>query len=125
MTEQIEFILRWVIGVQLTFWGLNGFFHWKPIPPSAEAINNFTEACIKSKFIMPTVKVFEIVFGIFLMTGFCTLLSLAALAPIIFVISGLHLCHNKKSWQVIVPITLPFLTLVVLAYEKWKNLFLN
>ncbi|MGZ3744070.1 MAG: hypothetical protein ACXWRE_06035 [Pseudobdellovibrionaceae bacterium] len=125
MMEHIELLLRWIFGLQISFWGFNGFFHWKQIPPSPQVINDFTEACIKTKFILPTVKIFEIVFGILLLTGVCTLLSLTALAPIIFVISGLHLCHNKNPWPVIGSITFPFVILVILKYDNWRNLFLN
>ncbi|HEY8270020.1 MAG TPA: DoxX family membrane protein [Pseudobdellovibrionaceae bacterium] len=121
--EHIELLFRWILGLQLAFWGLNGFFHWRPVSPSAKPINDFTEACIKSKFIMPTVKSFEVIFGIFLVAGFCTPLSLVALAPIIFVISGLHLFHNARPWPVITAITMPFLALVILNYENWRMFF--
>jgi uncharacterized membrane protein YphA (DoxX/SURF4 family) len=122
MIEHIELALRWILGLQLTFWGLNGFFHWRPIPPSAKAIDNFTITCIESRFIMPTVKTFEIVFGIFLLMGFAIPLALMMLSPIIFVITGLHSLHNKKSWEVLVPITLPFIALAILQYEAWLKL---
>lgn len=125
MIDYIEFVFRWILGLQMAFWGLNGFFHWKQIPPSAKAINDFTQACLDTKFIMPTVKVFEIVFGILLLSGFFTLLALVALSPIVFVISGLHLCHNKNPWPVIGLITVPFLVLVILEHGKWRELFLS
>jgi hypothetical protein len=74
---------------------------------------------------MPTVKIFEIGFGALLLTGSYTLLSLLALAPIIFVISGLHLFHSKKAWQVIGPLTLPFLALITLHGKDVQNLLLG
>jgi len=122
MLEWTELIFRWIFAGQILFWGLNGFFHWKAIPPSADFINEFTEACVKSGFIMPTVKIFEVVFGSLLLTGFARGISLIALAPIVFVITGLHVRHNKKAWEVLVPISLPFLILVILNFEKWNSL---
>ena len=123
MLEWTEIIFRWILGLQLVFWGLNGFFHWKEIPPSTDFINEFSDVCFRSRFILPTVKIFEIVFGALLLTGAYTLLALVALAPIIFVISGLHLLHNKKSWEVLLPITLPFLIIVILYLMKsWADL---
>ncbi|WP_413289155.1 hypothetical protein [Bdellovibrio sp. HCB337] len=124
MLEWLEIFCRWVLGLQFLFWGLNGFFHWRPIPPSAQPINDFTEACIKTRFIMPTVKIFEIAFGALLLTGKATIVAWAALAPIVFIISGLHLLYNKKYWEVLLPITLPFLLILVLNFEKWQNLLL-
>lgn len=122
MIEHIELLLRCILGIQLTFWGLNGFFHWKQIPPSSKVIDNFTAACIESRFIMPIVKVFEIVFGIFLLANFAVPLALVMLSPIIFVITGLQALYNKKSWEVLVPISLPFAALLVLHYEAWLKL---
>lgn len=119
MIDHIELLLRWILGGQLTFWGLNGFFHWRQIPPSPAAIDSFVAACIESRFIMPTVKVFEIVFGLFLILNFSVPLALIMLAPIVFVVTGLHLLHNKKSWQVLLPISLPFLILLGLHWERF------
>jgi hypothetical protein len=66
MNFYLEAGLRIILGFQLMFWGLNGFFNWVKIPPSGPVIENFVSACIQTKFIMPTVKIFEIVFGFFL-----------------------------------------------------------
>lgn len=105
MTDHIELALRWILGGQLTFWGLNGFFHWRPVPPSPPAIDRFVTACFDTQFIMPTVKIFEIVFGLFLVLNFATPLALTMLAPVVFVITALHLLHNtKKSLEVVVTI---------------------
>jgi uncharacterized membrane protein YphA (DoxX/SURF4 family) len=109
----VEVIFRWILGLQLVFWGLNSIFHWRPIPPSSAAINDFTEACIKTKFIMPTVKLIEIAGGLLLLAGFHIDIALTALAPLIFVITGLHVLFNKKSWEVLIPITLPYLVLMI------------
>lgn len=124
MLELLEMALRWILGTQLFFWGLNGFFQWKKVPPSSEIINQFTELCIQSKFIMPTVKTVEIVGGVLLVLNLATPLALVTLAPLIFVITGLHLFHNKRWWEVIVPLSLPFITLMALHYESWQKLAL-
>lgn len=115
MLDYIEIICRWVFGLQMAFWGLNGFFHWRAIPPSSEGVTRFVDACIETRFIMPTVKIIEIVGGIFLLCKFAVLLNLLIFAPIIFVITLLHLFHNPKPWPVILPVTLPFL--VVFAWH--------
>lgn len=122
MIEYIELVLRWALGFQLAFWGLNGFFHWKQIPPSSPAIDKFTAACFESRFIMPTVKIFEIVFGLLLLLDKATPLALVMLAPIVFVITGLHILYNKKWWEVLIPLSLPFALLVSMHYEAWLKL---
>ena len=123
MTDHIDLVLRWILGGQLIFWGLNGFFHWRPVPPSPPALDRFVTACFETRFIMPTVKIFEIVFGLFLVLNFATPLALVMLAPIVFVITGLHLLLNtKKAWEVVLPITVPFFVLVGLHYDAWLRL---
>jgi len=123
MLEWFEIGCRWALGLQLLFWGLNGFFKWKAIPPSADFIDRFTDICIQSKFIMPSVKIIEIVFGFILLTGYGTLLALVFLGPIVFLITGLHFFHNKKRWGVIIPITGPYLLLIFSQQSHFLALF--
>lgn len=126
MWDWMDLGLCWVLGLQFIFWGFNGFFHWKSIPPSPPFIEHFSEACVQSKFIMPLVKILEIVGGVLLLTKYYAFLGLYLLAPIVVVISGLHWFHNqKKSWQVLLPISLPFAFLLIIRFEDWKNLFLR
>lgn len=124
MISWIEILLRWILGLQLVFWGLNGFFNWKPIPRSDDFITRFADLCFESRFILTSVKWVEIIFGALLLTGSGTLISLVFLGPIVFVISGLHFFHNKKSWQVLVPITLPYVLVVIMNWNIVKTLLI-
>ncbi|MBK9323082.1 MAG: hypothetical protein IPM97_09120 [Bdellovibrionaceae bacterium] len=123
MMEWLEIGCRWALGLQLLFWGLNDFFKWKAIPKSADFIDHFTNICVQSKFIMPSVKTIEIVFGFALLTGYGTLLALVFLGPIVFLITGLHLFHNKERWSVIIPITGPYLLLLFTQQNYFLGLF--
>lgn len=118
-----EVALRVLLGFQLVFWGLNGFFHWIKIPPSGPVIDGFVEACYRTKFIMPTVKLLEIIFGFFLLIGFLVPASLLGLAPIVFVITGLHLLHNPKPWGVLLPFCGPYAILLIIHSLTWLRLF--
>lgn len=120
--EWIEITCRWALGLQLLFWGLNGFFHWKVIPPSSDFIAQFSDVCVKSRFIMQTVKILEVFFGAMLLSGYGTLIALIFLGPIVFVISGLHVFHNAKWWQVLVPITVPFMILLLTQEAHFRLL---
>jgi uncharacterized membrane protein YphA (DoxX/SURF4 family) len=118
MLMWLEIICRWLLGLQFLFWGLNGFFHWRAVPPSADFIQRFADLCGESKFIMPTVKVFEIIFGALLLSGYSTILALIFLGPIVFVITGLHLLHNRKWWEIILPISAPYLLILLFQEER-------
>lgn len=121
--EYLDLALRWIFGLQIAFWGLNGFFHWVKIPPSAEVIEKFTQACIDTKFIMPTVKILEIAAGLLLLFNFSTALCLALLAPIMFVITGLHVFYNPKPGAVLIPLVLPYSALWLLNGVVFLRIF--
>ena len=110
--ELMDFSLRVILGLQLVFWGLNGFFHWIEFKNQPVAINNFVVACIQTQFIMPLVKIIEIATGTLLIFNFFPRLCLLLLSPVIGVILLLHLFHNlKKSYEVVLPLGIPFLGL--------------
>lgn len=117
MLSYIETTCRWAFSLQMIFWGFNSFFHWLAIPPSSKGVTKFVEACVDTRFIMPTVKFLEIVCGIFLLCNFAVLLNILIFAPIVFVITLLHLIHNSsfwsKFWPVVLTISLPFLIIFV------------
>lgn len=112
MNEIVESVIRWLFALQMVFWGLNGFFHWIQIRPAGAVIEKFVQACIETRFIMPTVKLIEIVFGFCLLFGFLVPLSLAIFAPLMFIVTGLHIWHNPRPWSVLVPCTLPYILLL-------------
>ncbi len=114
MNEYIEPALRGIFGIQMLFWGLNGFFHWIQLPPASPAIEKLISACIESRFIMFTVKSIEVLFGACLVLGFMVPLSLLMFAPIMFVITGLHLLHNPRPWLVLISYTFPYTILLLL-----------
>lgn len=101
-------VLSTILGLQFAFWGLNGFFNWFPPPPSSEKFENFVKACYDVKFIMPTVKVFELIGGLFLVFPFTQELGLQLLSPIVFVITGLQIFHHPKPWLVLGTLCFPF-----------------
>lgn len=122
MTEYIQTAFRLIFGFQMVFWGLNGFFSWIKITPVANSIEHFIKACFEVKFIMPTVKIFEVIFGIFVALNFMVPASLIALSPIMFVITGLHAFHNPKPWGILLSYTLPFIVLLILYREPLLRL---
>lgn len=121
--EYLELALRWIFGLQIAFWGLNGFFHWVQIPPSPPVIEKFVQACIETRFIMPMVKVIEIAAGLLLLFNFSTALCLAVLTPIMLVVTGLHVLHNPKPAAVLVPLVLPYAALWLLNGVVFLRIF--
>jgi hypothetical protein len=121
--EWVELIIRYIFMLQMIFWGLNGFLHFMSIPPSSEKIDAFVKACIDVGFIMPTVKVLEIVGGLMLICSSLIPLGLSLFAPLIFVITLLHACFNPKPWGVLLSTSLPYVLLLYFHHQDlWTRL---
>lgn len=119
----LELALRWIFGLQIAFWGLNGFFNWVKIPPQPPVIDKFVQACIEARFIMPVVKIIEILAGVLLLLNLSVPLALALLAPIMFLITGLHALHNPKPGVILLPLVLPYACLWLLYGVTFLQFF--
>lgn len=88
---------RIILGLLYFAFGLNGFFHFRPLPKMNEPMMRFNQALQDTQIIMPVVKVFEVVFGLSLLLNQTTTLATAALAPISFFIVFAHLKFNRPK----------------------------
>lgn len=121
--EPFEMILRWFFSLQMLFWGLNGFFHLVQIPPTSEKMDRFVNVCIEVKFIMPTVKILEIILSLCLLANIFVPFSLIAFAPIIFIITGLHIFLNPRPFIVLLTCSLPYSLLLLNHGKDFQFLF--
>lgn len=81
---------RLIMGLIFVVFGLNGFFHFIPMPPMPEAAGKFMGALGATGYFFPFLKVCEIVAGLFLVIGAFVPLALIILAPIIINIVLFH-----------------------------------
>lgn len=97
-----------IYGLFWLFSGLNAHFQWKKIPFVSNEMDEFINACYKTKFIMPTVKIVEFIVGVLFLFS-CTNLALILILPIVYGIIGLHFFFNKKNGVLIFSILTPFM----------------
>ena len=118
-------VLSWYLGLQFVFWGFNGFFGWLPPPPAGAVISDFVKACEQARFIMPTVKLIEIISGLCLLIPTLQVAGGLLLAPIVFVIAGLQALHHPRPRFVIITLVAPYgLWLGLLSYQ-WMSASFN
>ena len=110
--EILEWVIRWMFILQMLYAGLNGIFQFRPVPPSGPVIEGFVKACMDVKFIMPTIKVLEILGALLLINKQFAPLGLIIFAPMMFVITLLHIMHNPKPWVVLMTFSLPYVLLL-------------
>lgn len=87
---------RRLLGLVFTVFGLNGFFHFIPLPPPAGAAGQFMGALIGSGYLVP-VFVLELVAGSMLVTKRYVPLALALLAPVVANILFYHALLERRG----------------------------
>lgn len=126
MIDWLDTISRVALGLNVLFFGINGFTHWLTIPKGEPAFEEFIEALVKAKFILPTVKVIEILAGLMLLSNQRVTLALALLAPIIFGVAGAHLALNRtKGLMIVSSLVGPFVFMLYYRQLELSLLFLS
>lgn len=121
----LEWVLRFLVGANFFVFGLNGFFHWFPIPPAAPRMAAFVQGLDQTGYLLTVVKALEILSGALILVGLFVPLALTLLAPIVFVIVSSQLILNeRRGWGISIFTAVPFLALVALKWEAWTALFL-
>ncbi|AKT36981.1 DoxX family membrane protein [Chondromyces crocatus] len=94
-------IARVLLGLMFLVFGLNFFFNFLPMPPPPEVETPATQfgAALYGSGYMHAVKVFEILGGIALLSGFFVPLGLVFLGPIIVNIAFFHIFLDKSGFE--------------------------
>ena len=86
-----------LLGGGFLLFGLNGFFHFIPVPPpSNERAKMFADLLVSTK-IMLVIQVFEILGGAMILSGRLAPLGLLLIGPIIIGILVFHLMLDVKN----------------------------
>lgn len=113
MASSVYLIIRTIVGLYFLYWGLNGFFQWKAVPQNALAFESFIARLHSIPALMSVVKLIEVGAGGLLLLGIGVPFALIALAPIVLVITLLHLILNfKLGWGVALQVFISFVILV-------------
>ena len=83
-------IVRYLMGLIFFIGGLNGFLNFIPVPPLEGDTLTYMPGLSVTRYFFPMLKFFEIIAGVFLLSGFYVPLVLAILVPITLNIFMLH-----------------------------------
>lgn len=109
--DKVTLGARILLGLIFTVFGLNGFLNFIPVPEPEPAMGEFMAALMETGYMMPWVKITEIVCGVLLLAGRFVPLALTILAPIVLNIFAIHLFLDAPS-SLPLPIALVVLTLL-------------
>jgi len=92
MKARITLISRLLLGLIFFIFGLNGFFHFIPLPPHGnEAAVAFMGGLFQAGYFFPLLALIQVISGFLLLSGFYVPLTLLFLAPITVNILLFHL----------------------------------
>lgn len=111
----LEILLQYFIGIFYCYHGLNGFFHFQKLPQVSERMEKFLKNIEETQFILPTVKMIEIISGVMLIANQAPFLAAILLLPIVFGITASQILFNfKKGKGITVVVVIPFLVYLYL-----------
>ena len=124
MKAKLLLIARLALGLIFALFGLNGLMMimtgsgFIPMPPPAPEFGEAMGGLFKLGYLMPLVKVLEIIGGVLLLIGVYKRLALILLIPIIVNIVGVHLFLDPSG----LPIGILTTALAVyLVSVEWKG----
>jgi len=88
---------RYLLGLILFVFGLNGFLNFLPAPELPAAAGAFLGALVEAGYVLPIVKFFEVVIGVLLLAGRFVPLALVMLVPISINIVALHVALDPAG----------------------------
>jgi putative oxidoreductase len=80
--KKIKLFARLLLGSILLVFGLNGWFHFIPIPFTTPQASEFQDALWQSNYLMHLVKAIEVICGLSLLTNRFTTMALLLLLPV-------------------------------------------
>lgn len=122
MTFEISSIYLFSYGTYWLYIGLNGVFNFFPPPMGTARFSAVIAQLHEMRFILPTVKIAEIVIGLMLLTSYKPKLALLLLAPILFGILFLQLLFNKKTLVLCGGLLVSYI-LAIFSHNDWIYLW--
>lgn len=125
MNSKITQIVRLLLGLVFVVFGLNGFFHYLPMPPPPDAAVPFMTGLFKAGYFFPVLMGAQTVIGLMLLTGTWVPLALVALAPISLEIVLYHVFLAPAGGIIAAPVVLMHIFLGWAYFDHFRPLFIN
>ena len=120
--SKVVLVARIVLGLIFFVFGLNGFFHFIPVPPPAtEAAGAYMGGLAGSGYFFPLLKIVETVAGALLLAGLYVPLSLVLLAPIVVNILLYHVFLDSGNLVLAIVILILEIFLAWAYRDSWKG----
>jgi len=116
-------IVRSLMGLMFLFASIVFLLKLMPIPPMEGAVKTYNDGLQAGIYLMPTVKVIELLCGLSFVTGKFNRLAVVLIFPIIVNIVGFHLFLEPSGLPVAIPLLLGDLFLAYYYRDAYRSLF--
>jgi putative oxidoreductase len=116
-------IVRSLLGLIFTVFGLNGFFHFLPMPPPSGLMGEMMNVYIKMGYMFPLIFATQLVGGILLLTNMYVALGLLLLAPVIVNILCVHIFIDPAGLPIAFVVLFAELFLAFAYRHKFTPIF--
>jgi len=116
-------IVRTLMGLMFAFASITFFFKLFPIPEMTGSVKIFNDGIAASIYLMPTVKIFELLCGLAFLSGRFVSLAAVLIFPIILNILLFHTFLQPSGIPLAVMLFLGDLFLAYYYRERYKPLF--
>ena len=113
---------RYILGVALVFFALNGFLQFMTPPPMGDAANAFMAALFTTGYMFVLINIVQLVVGLSLLTNKYVPLALIVLAPLTLNIILFHLFLHIQSILFGAIVAVLHLYLAYVNIDKYKTL---
>jgi putative oxidoreductase len=116
-------IVRTLVGLLLIMSSLTYFLNVAPPPPDLSGdTKTFFDGLTASKYILPVVKVFELLCGLAFVSGRFVALAVILIFPIMLNILLINAIHLPSGLPIVIPLFAGILFLAYSEREKYKPL---
>jgi putative oxidoreductase len=99
LMKTITKVIRIVLGLMFTVFGLNGFLHFIPMQPMPQPAIDFFGALAATGYMIRLIFFGQLIGGVLLLTGVAVPLALVVLAPIVVNICFFICFWPPADWQ--------------------------
>src|ERR1700757_5087091 len=115
-------IARFLLGLIFLVFGLNGFFHFIPMPPPTGVAGQFLGALSVSNYLVP-IFLLQIISGLLLLVNRYVPLALTLLAPIIVNILLIHILMLPSGLPLALVVTVLWFLVFLSVRSAFAGLF--
>ncbi len=129
MNHKVVTVARYLLGAIFLIFGLNGLMMifgmggFIPLPKPGAGMQAVMGGLFAAGYLMPTVKILEVVCGVMLLSGKYVTLALCLLAPIVYNILGLHLFVELGGLPVALVISVLYGIVFVSRCDSLQSIF--